>query len=137
MKTKGFTLIELLVVFSLIGIIIGISLVAFASTRKVARDGKRKADLEQIRSALEMYRSDVGNYPPNSQFEFGGSLTHGQDIYMEEIPNDPLSPTYSYVYDRINANSYKLCVFLEMGSGDAGCGECGSDKDCNYKVTNP
>lgn len=136
MKQKAFTLIELLVVFSLIGIIIGISLVAFGTTRKTARDGKRKADLEQIRSALEMYRSDVGNYPPNSQFEFGESLVHGKDVYMETIPYDPLTPTYTYVYDRINANSYNLCAFLETGSGTVNCGSCG-EQECNYKVTNP
>jgi general secretion pathway protein G len=134
MKNKAFTLIELLVVFSLIGIMIGVSLVAYSSTRKSARDGKRKADLEQIRSALEMYRSDVGSYPAN--LTFGGSLSYGSDVYMALIPNDPLSPTYKYVYSRPAADSYSLCAYLETSSGDAGCGSCGPG-NCNYKVTNP
>jgi len=134
MKNKAFTLIELLVVFSLIGIIISVSLVAYSSTRKSARDGKRKADLEQIRSALEMYRADVGSYP--TTLNFGGSLTFGSDVYMAAIPNDPLAPTYQYLYSQTGQNSYKLCAFLEMGSGDPGCGSCGS-ANCNYKVTNP
>jgi len=134
MKNKAFTLIELLVVFSLIGIIIGISLAAYSSTRKSARDGKRKADLEQIRSALEMYRSDVGSYPAN--LTFGGSLSYGSDVYMSLVPKDPLDPNYNYVYSRPSANSYFLCAYLETGSGDAGCGSCGG-QSCNYKVTNP
>lgn len=137
-KSLGFTFIELLVVFSLIGILLAISLAAFGSTRKNARDGKRKADLETIRSALEMYRTDVGYYPYTGALVFTGtgSLKHGDDTYLAVIPNDP-SPTYKYSYSRSSANSYVLCAFLEFG-GDAlsSCGSCGGSV-CNYKVTNP
>ena len=133
---KGFTLVELLVVFSLIGILISISLVAYNSTKKSARDGKRKSDLEQVRAALEMYRSDVGSYP--DEVDFGGSLSHGSDVYMSQIPNDPFSPTYQYVYDKSSDNSYSLCAYLETGSGTVTCGDesCG-EKGCNLKVINP
>ena len=74
---SGFSLVELLIVFSLMGVLLSISLAALGSTRKSARDSKRKADLEQIRSALEMYRTDVGIYPSN--LLFGTCLLYTSD----------------------------------------------------------
>jgi len=62
-KKKGFTLIELLVAMTVASVLMGLALVSYQGARKSARDGKRKADLEQIRSALEMYRADKGEYP--------------------------------------------------------------------------
>lgn len=125
---RGFTLIELLVVISIIGILMGLLLVSFQGARTSARDGKRKTDLEQIRSALETCRSDTGSYPD--------SLPGTCSSYLPAIPTDPLSPTYNYSYSG-STNSYQLCTYLEGGSGSAGCsGSCGSAA-CNYKVVNP
>lgn len=135
-KSFGFTLIELLVVFSLMGILLSISLASLSSTRKSARDSKRKADLEQIRSALEMYRTDVGLYPSNLLFG-SGSLSYGDDIYLSLVPSDPLGSSYTYVYSRPTNNTYVLCAYLETGGADAGCGDCSSGIACNYRVTNP
>ncbi|MFZ5366304.1 MAG: type II secretion system protein [Patescibacteria group bacterium] len=130
----GFTLIELLVVISLIGILMGILLVAYQGTRKSARDGRRKADLEQIRSALEMCRTDKGSYPVGSSLPSAGGVDCSN--YLPSVPKDPLDPTYLYPYTG-TANTYTLCAYLETGTGTvAGCGSCGSST-CNYKVTNP
>lgn len=142
-KIKGFTLIEVLVVMSLMGILMAISLTAFYSTRKSARDARRKADLEQIRSALEMYRSDVGAYPtPNSttnpNWFTNFSISYGSDVYLPVVPSDPIS-TNLYYYNRPTANSYNVCSTLELSTNltptPANCGSCG--QNCNYKVTNP
>ena len=57
-KLSGFTLVELLVVIAIIVILISVSLVGLTGSRETARDAKRKADLEAIRSALELYKSD-------------------------------------------------------------------------------
>lgn len=129
MKTKksGFTLIELLTVMTIIAVLVGLALVSFQGTRKTARDGKRKADLEQIRSALEMYRADnptIG-YPSGGLGDLSGYIT---------IPSDPL-PERNYSYTG-TANSYVLCAALEVGGGTvSGCGSCGVT--CNHRVTNP
>lgn len=132
MKKLGFTLIELLVVISLIAILMGVALVAFQGTRKSARDGRRKADLEQIRSALEMCRSDQLSYP--TSLPSGGGINCS--TYLPSVPTDPLYPTYQYPYSGA-ANTYTLCAYLETGTGTvAGCGSCGLYA-CNYKVTNP
>lgn len=140
---KGFTLIELLVVISIIGVLLALSLVAFSSTKKSARDGKRKADLEQVRSALEIYRTDCKTYPATEDVTFGSPLVGtdvhcpASNIYMAELPQDPLEDTYSYQYVGAQ-NTYVLCAYLETETDtvtDCG-GQCGT-VDCNYKVINP
>lgn len=127
--SKGFTLIELMVVLAIIGILMGLALTSFMGSRKAARDGKRRVDLEQIRSALEMCRSDTGSYV------VGSSLPGTCSTYLSSMPSDPLSPASVYAYSG-TANTYTLCARLEAGTGTvSGCGSCGVT--CNYKVTNP
>lgn len=142
MKIKGFTLIELLVVISIIGVLISLSFVGFSQTRVSARNSKRKADLEQIRSALEIYRNDCKTYP--ATLIQGAALTGLEascqgNIYMQQVPSDPSGSTYNYSYNRTGANAYILCSYLETGSGGnvSGCGSCGSAVSCKYKVINP
>ena len=55
---KGFTLVELLIVVAIIGILSTLLMANFIGVRQRARDAQRKADLRQIQSALELYRSD-------------------------------------------------------------------------------
>lgn len=57
-------MIELLVVIVIIGILTSVSIFALAGSRETSRDARRKADLEKIRSALELYKADNGCYPP-------------------------------------------------------------------------
>src|SRR3989344_5965218 len=73
-KTYGFTLIELLVVISIVGSIIGLSVFGLQGARQSSRHSKRKADLEQIRSGLEIYKSDCDKYPITV-----GSTLNGDD----------------------------------------------------------
>lgn len=141
---QGFTLIELLVAMTIMAVLMGIALVSYQGARKAARDGKRKADLEQIRSALEVYRSDCRTYP------LGQSLPSplvgisppcpSADVYLQEVPLDPLNPTKTYSYSGL-INSYILCASLEnpvAGADITGCGSCGGlGEVCNYKVINP
>lgn len=140
-------MIELLVVISLIAVLLSISLVASSNARKSSRDGKRKADLEQIRSALEIYRNDCRTYPLDALVVQGGTLAGSEssgsvcltsDVYMESIPSDPLS-SQSYVYIRGSVNTYVICASLENGGSSVAPGCSGADCGgvCNYAVTNP
>ncbi|MGB9585894.1 MAG: type II secretion system protein [Anaerolineales bacterium] len=135
-QTKsGFTLIELLTTMTIIAVLAGLALVSLQGARKSARDGKRKADLEQIRSALEMCRSDTGSYP-------AGPLYSGQNIscgvpaqtYLQ-IPADPL-PDRRYYYNRLSPTSYELCAALEVG-GSTVCPANSCTVNCNFRLTNP
>ncbi|MDP1743655.1 MAG: type II secretion system protein [Candidatus Amesbacteria bacterium] len=119
---KGFSLVELLVALSIMALIMGASLTAFEASKKSARDGKRKADLESIRSALEIYRSDNGGYP----------LTKNplSPDFISTWPADPIS-TQSYVYTpatcTTTCKTYTLCATIEIGSTGA----------CSYVTKNP
>jgi type II secretory pathway pseudopilin PulG len=139
-----------MIVIVLIGIIMMISMGAFMSSRKSARDGRRKADLEAVRSAVEMYRSDLNSYPDG--LTFGGQLTDSADpskVYMRLVPQDPFSPSQVYTYARQTENSYLLCARLEnpppslsveCSASAADCGNCGtiaSPLTCNYITCNP
>lgn len=137
-KQSGFTLIEVLIVIAIIGILIGLSAVAYQAARAAGRDTKRKADLGQISGNLEIYRTDCGQYP--ATITFGSSLSGCGNTYMALVPSDPSSGTRIYRYSQLSVNSYELCTSLEQGSGTVTCGgssNCGSGATCNYKVTNP
>ena len=71
----GFTLIELLVVTAITGLLFSIIATYSNNLRYKARDARRKADLQQIRMALEMYYDKKGQYPyclNNTSCEGGG-----------------------------------------------------------------
>lgn len=136
MNKKGFTLIELLVVMTIIAVLAGLALVSYQGARKTARDGNRKADLEQIRSALEMCYADTNEYP--ASIDASISCDTPPKIYLDPTLTDPISGR-QYAYTRgADKVSYTLCASLEIGGGSvpSGCGSCGSSA-CNYKVTNP
>lgn len=151
---SGFTLIELLVVLSIMGILIGLTLFGVGGARASSRDAKRKADLELIRSGVEVYRADCNNYPigngdPSSVLATNGINLVGDgtptscavaNVYIGQIPADPRSPNSIYRYYS-NGTIYEICTILENGSGGVvTCGsssDCGSEFSCNYKITNP
>ncbi len=59
---KGFTLIELLVVIAIIGILAGIVLVSLSGARASARDARRQADIDSIKTAMELFYNDNNAY---------------------------------------------------------------------------
>lgn len=141
---KGFTLIELLVVISIIGILVAISIFGLAGLRESSRDSRRKADLELIRSGLEIYKADCNAYPLS--LTFGSTLVgsgspsscSASNTYIQNVPVDPVEGTRTYLYVPTDTGGYEICAALEQGTGSVTCG--GSDdctETCNYKVTNP
>jgi prepilin-type N-terminal cleavage/methylation domain-containing protein len=134
----GFTLIELLVAISIIGILAGLSLFGLRGSRESARDARRKADLEKIRSGLELYRADCNSYPVAPLPAVGSSLTASCPnavTYIQEIPGDPVSGA-SYLYTQVG-ETYAICSHLEEPLPTLGlCGTC-DPINCRYRVTNP
>lgn len=145
-SVHGFTLIELLVVISIIGVLIALTVAGLTGSRQQARDARRKADLETIRSGLELHWADCSRYP--------SSLTAGSPLvgvptpagctgtYIASVPDDPNSSN-NYYYAPLGSppNSYTVCAALEQSPGVTppvscvGSSQCGAT--CNYGVTNP
>ncbi len=95
-KQKGFTLIELLVVIAIIGMLASVLIAALSNARVKARDSRRLADAQQIRSALDLYNSQGGGYPDNSVW-IPGTLISCNGAQLFRVPIDPL-PGFNYTY---------------------------------------
>jgi len=130
-QKKGFTLIELLVVIAIIGLLSTIVLASLNGARAKARDAKRKGDMIELRTALQMYYADHGSYPSywgsGSGGYWGGvnascagtnGQTSGPEAYIQGLtpnyiailPTDPAinpPPCYGYLY-RSDGVEYKL-----------------------------
>lgn len=139
----GFTLIEILVVISIMAIIITIAIVSYTTVNKQSRDSKRKSDVEQLRSALEMYRSDIGYYPSvGSESWTNASNLPLVPTYLSIIPSDPKS-SQSYYYTVTppasggNYYTYCLCAQLELAPASTLTCAVAAPLTCNYVVKNP
>ncbi|OGG23921.1 hypothetical protein A3A79_01835 [Candidatus Gottesmanbacteria bacterium RIFCSPLOWO2_01_FULL_43_11b] len=157
LKSRGFTLIELIVVILILAILITLGLGTFRSSQTKSRDSRRKTDIKNVTSALELYFNDTGKYPNDNS---GGKITacgsagatvcewgeefkdQNNTIYMVELPEDPIA-IHSYYYDVGGGNnSYQLYARLE-NTDDADVQKSGSTpqayqnlycgtKLCNY-----
>jgi general secretion pathway protein G len=60
---KGFTLVELLIVAIILAILAAIVVPQFASTTTDAQESALRSDLAALRSAIDLYRQQHGEYP--------------------------------------------------------------------------
>lgn len=143
MKSRGFTLIEILVTVTIIAVLTAVGVVSYGSVNKNSRDAKRKSDIEQIRQALEMYKADMGYYPPCGGYCQAISLasalvTRG---YMSAIPTDPLAGQANQGYYYLPTNSdgtfyYGYCLSANL-EGQNPVDTCTPYAGQNYGVKNP
>jgi general secretion pathway protein G len=127
----GFTLLELLVTATIIAVLTMIGVVSYSSVNKRSRDVKRKSDLEQIRSALEMYRSDQAEYPL--------TLDVLVTTYIPAIPTDPNTNSYYYqpIQNGAVYNAYCVCAKLETATSTQSTCTITLPESCNYGLKNP
>lgn len=145
-KVKGFTLIELLIVIAIIGVLSALLMANFIGIRQRARDAQRKADLRQVQSALELYRSDNSSYPSgngsistvlnNCSGSFGNSPACSA-TYMQKLPSDPLGGSLIYSYSS-GGTTYTLFACLENASdSQKDASKQSSCTTASFTVTNP
>jgi len=129
-KSKGFTLIELLVVVSIIGLLASIVVVSLGGSRTQSRDVKRKADLSQIQTAMELCYNDLGCGAALLVNDYPGTGTAADSdtcaeiltvnssafaVHLSAMPADPIN-TGTFVYNCFSsAQSYCLSADLETG----------------------
>jgi len=123
---KGFTLIELLVVIAIIGILATMVLASISGARGRARDAKRQQDIAQVKTALEMYKSDNEVYPAKGSFPtttwtaMATALQSGN--YMKNVPNDPLNTgSYVYTYSSTDGSTYTITYKTENNPNRPDC----------------
>lgn len=132
---KGFTLIEILVVATIISLLAAGAAISYSQFVKQSRDAKRKTDIEQIRAALEMYRSN--NTSSQYSAYSGNCVSYGALTapikYIQSMPTDP--KTGYYYRCVITVSDYTIAAYLEGTIST--CPDtliCGTGINCNYCV---
>lgn len=130
-KTKGFTFIEIMVVVTIIAMLAALVSTTVRYVRISGRDSKRVNDINEIRSALNLYYSKYSQYP--TAVTPGQSFTINGTIYLSTVPTNPQpyddgscadgSPSPEYVYTQTSSGlSYTLvfCLGYKQDSIPAG-----------------
>jgi general secretion pathway protein G len=130
MSKKGFTLIEILVAATIIVMLAAGAMTAYSSINKKSRDSRRLSDVEQMRSALEMYRADNGSYPivasgayiyASGSFNSTLSTALVTPGYLPKLPREP-KQTNEYYYDSdATGSTYTLEVCTEALQTNQSC----------------
>lgn len=118
---RGFTLIELLVVIAIIGLLATFIVASFGSAQAKGRDARRKADMDAISTALELFRNDTtgaAKYPNT----ITGSLVAGS--YIRVLPTDPSSAATNYVYTPFQRDRVTACAGGADTPVGASAGNC-------------
>jgi len=116
---SGFTLIELMVVIAILGILAGLVLPRFMGRTEEAKKTKARLQIENLESALKLYKLDNGMYPTTEQgidalvqkpatgavpknWREGGYLEKGK------VPPDPWGRPYVYVSPGVKNKDFDL-----------------------------
>jgi prepilin-type N-terminal cleavage/methylation domain-containing protein len=130
-KNKGFTLIELLIVIAIIGLLSSVVLAASNKARAKARDSRRVADMKQLITAINLYYSDNGVYPPVTNPVGPGSWETSLNTflpglvtggYISKQANDPLNRIFDTSNLFVHAGNYYYAYYNYPASSAASYG---------------
>ena len=130
-RSGGFTLIELLVVLAILGLLAGLVGPQLIKHLGESKTKAARLQIEELSSALDMYKLDVGKYPAtdeglNALIEAPSSarIWNGPYLRKKKIPMDPWNNPYHYEFPGQHG---KFDVF-SLGADNAEGGE-GEDSD--------
>lgn len=115
-RRTGFTMIEILVVSTIMIVLTAVGLVSYTQVNQNARNGKRKADLETVRQALVLYRTDNGSYPNVQTYAAAIAALQVAPAYLDaqNIADPKGVAPYVYTYTSAGAGAtFSLCAALE------------------------
>src|SRR5207244_6131356 len=100
---RAMTLLEIMLVVSIIVIILGVAISKLGNTTGIAKSMRVQADVQAIKTQLQLYESMNGFYPSNEQ-GLQALVTQPQNDprptrwhqLFKEIPKDPWVSNYIY-----------------------------------------
>jgi general secretion pathway protein G len=132
-RARGFTLIEIMVVVVIIGLLAAVILPNIMDRLDDAAVSKTKQDIQQLQTALTMYRLDNFSYPTTEQGlralveepADGSAKNWKKGGYVQNISKDPWKNDYLYENPGKHGKDYDLYSLGKDGKPD---GE-GTDAD--------
>jgi Tfp pilus assembly protein PilE len=107
-KQSGLILVEFMILCAIIFILALVTLAAWGSAKKEARDAKRMTDISQINEALKIFNNENGFFPAQDS----SSKPQGIESYLSFWPEAPLpsdgicsKAQNSYYYGQVEAGS--------------------------------
>jgi len=123
-RERGFTLIELLVVLAILSLLVGVVAPRVMDYFSRSKVDVAKLQIDQLGSALDLFRLDVGRYP-TSQEGLGalvarpGGAQQWRGPYLKgtSVPADPWGRAYQYRSPGTEGRGYDL---FSLGDNAAG-----------------
>lgn len=157
LNKKGFTLIELLVVIAIFALMANITMISLDRAKRESRDTKRMSDINQLRSALQLYSMEKTSYPEGDSVALGLPSRSTLDnrgwaagppetpFYMPIVPRDPKMVTQAesactdvsdgpcdYGYTFYSSDNYIIYFYFEGQLGGMERGLHWATKDNIY-----
>ena len=116
-RQRGFTLLEIMLVVSIIVIILGVAISKLGNTTAIAKTMRVQADIQAIKTQLQLYESMNGFFPTTEQ-GLQALVTQPQNDprptrwyqLFRELPKDPWGSDYIYRNPGLkNPGGYDLC----------------------------
>lgn len=125
---RGFTLLELVMVLVIIGVILAMVGPRVFNSLGRASSERAKVQIEQIGSALELYKLDIGRYPStqeglNALLTAPGGASNWTGPYLKDAKTlkDPWSRDFTY-RSPVERGGYEL-ISLGADGREGGDGE--------------
>jgi general secretion pathway protein G len=131
---RGFTLIELVVVILILAILAALIVPRVVGRTDDAKRAKAASDIATLRGQVQMYKSDVGDYP-ESLLDLRTRPSEGADGWRgpyldKELPTDPWGNEYDYLVTSDGENF----TIISYGNDGAPGGD-GNNADIGEDIT--
>ena len=133
---QAFTLLEMMAVIIILGIMATLVGMNVVGSTGVSRITATRASMERVRSALVMYKMDLGEYPESISdlIEFDGEARwRGPYIDPPSLPRDGWGNVFVYMR---REGTLEPFVLISLGA-DGKAGGVGDNEDIQSNISGP
>jgi len=120
---SAFTLIEIMVVIVILGILATLIMPKILDRPEQARRTAARLQISHFKSALQLYKLDVGHYPTAGEGGLNALVTNpgvtgwktGGYLDSDSVPKDPWGNAYVYTCPGQNGREYDIVSYGSTG----------------------